>query len=216
MTGRRQHSRDGAASERTAHAGADQLRAAAAEAALGGSGGAGAQQPAGQAQPMQPGMEYVSKADFDALAVQLEEAVRKRDEHLGDLQRLAAEFDNFRKRAAREREQAATGAESRLLGEMLAVLDDLDRAMEQVGEDADSPLAQGIAMVRDRLEGVLRGHGLTEIEAQGQFDPHLHEAVAMQPAEGAEDGQILAVVQKGYRMGDRVLRHTRVVVAGST
>jgi molecular chaperone GrpE len=145
----------------------------------------------------------------------LERAVAERDEFKADLQRLAAEFDNFRKRAAREKVAAASAADEKLLGELLAVLDDFERALEQAGTAAGSALADGIQMVHGRLLGVLHQHGLTEVDTSGQFDPHLHDAVLLQPASGgAKENDILQVAQKGYQLGDRVLRHSKVIVAG--
>ena len=149
----------------------------------------------------------------------VEDVVRERDQYRADLQRLAADFDNFRKRSQREREQAATAADARLLGELLAVLDDFERALAHAGEaPAGSPqsqLADGIRMTHSRLWGVLAQHGLQEIQVGGMFDPHLHDAMMMQaPPPGVESGTVLQVVQKGYMLGDRVLRHAKVIVAG--
>jgi molecular chaperone GrpE len=149
----------------------------------------------------------------------VERIVRERDEFKADLQRIAADFANFRQRSEREKAQVASAADAKLLGELLAVLDDLDRALEHVG-DADATqqtqLVEGIRMVQRRLNDVLSAHGLTEIDASGAFDPHLHEAVLMQPpSETVADGDIIQVLQKGYAIGDRVVRHAKVIVAGT-
>jgi molecular chaperone GrpE len=139
----------------------------------------------------------------------------ERDAYRGDLQRLAADFENFRKRSLREKEQAAAAADAKLLGELLAVLDDFERALEHAGAEADAAtLADGIRMVHGRLLGLLEQHGLSAIPTEGAFDPHLHEAMMAQPApEGTEPGAILQTVQKGYQLGERVLRHAKVIVA---
>lgn len=150
---------------------------------------------------------------------ELDQVLRERDQYRADLQRLAADFDNFRKRAVRERDQAASAADAKLLGELLAVLDDFERALEHAGDAADgsahSQLVEGIRMTHARLLGVLSQHGLSEIPADGAFDPHLHEAMMMQPAPaGVAPNTVLQVVQKGYMLGDRVLRHAKVIVSG--
>ena len=145
----------------------------------------------------------------DALA----EATRQRDEYLDALQRLKAEFDNYRKRAAREQVDLTSRAAERLVKELLPVLDDLERALAAAEEHEEAKLEEGVALVHRALSDTLRRHGLAEIETDGAFDPHVHEALLAQPAEGRESGEILDVVQKGYRLGDRVLRPARVVVA---
>lgn len=144
----------------------------------------------------------------------LTELAHRNEELTQHLQRLAADFDNFRKRARREVEMAATAASDRLLGELVGVVDDLERALEHASGDTAATLGDGIRMVHTRLTSVLAAHGLEEVDASGIFDPHLHEALMMQPAEGATAGQILQVMQKGWKVGDRVIRHAKVVVAG--
>jgi molecular chaperone GrpE len=99
------------------------------------------------------------------------------------------------------------------------VLDDFERGLQHAGDAPEgtphAQLAEGIRMTHGRLLGVLSQHGLTEIAVEGQFDPHLHEAVMMQPAPaGVVPDTVLNVVQKGYMLGDRVLRHAKVIVAG--
>jgi molecular chaperone GrpE len=148
-----------------------------------------------------------------ALEDRLAEAEAKRDEYLSDLQRLAAEFDNYRKRAAREQESLATRASEALLKELLPVLDDLERALEAAAEHEEAKLEDGVRLVHRELTELLRKEGLVEVETDGMFDPHVHEALLSQPAEGAEEGIVIQVLQKGYRLGDRVLRPARVVVA---
>jgi molecular chaperone GrpE len=137
----------------------------------------------------------------------------KRDEYLADLQRLAAEFDNYRKRVAREHEQIAARAHERLVKELLPVLDDLERALDAAEVHDEATVVEGVRLVQRALVDALSREGLEEIAADGAFDPHVHEALLAQPAEDAESGDVLQVVQKGYRLGDRVLRPARVVVA---
>jgi molecular chaperone GrpE len=127
--------------------------------------------------------------------------------------RLAADFDNYRKRVAREQAELTTRANERLVNELLPVLDDLERALEAAAEHEEAKLEEGVQLVHRSLVALLERHGLSEIAAEGSFDPHVHEALLAQPAEGAEEGSVLQVLQKGYRLGDRVLRPARVIVA---
>ena len=149
--------------------------------------------------------------------VTLEEQVAaleaERDEHLNDLKRVAAEFENYRKRVLRDQESLVARAHERLVKELLPVLDDLERALAAAEEHEEAKLEEGVALVHRALSDTLRRHGLAEIETNGRFDPHVHEALLAQPSE-AEEGSVIEVVQKGYKLGDRVVRPARVVVAG--
>jgi molecular chaperone GrpE len=138
---------------------------------------------------------------------------KERDDYLDALQRLKAEFDNFRKRTAREHEAMSARANEALLGELLPILDDLERALEAAEQHEEARLEDGVRLVHQALADVTRRHGLEEIETDGSFDPHVHEALLAQPSEDAEPGSVVQVLQKGYRLGDRVLRPARVVVA---
>ncbi len=138
---------------------------------------------------------------------------KERDDYLDALQRLKAEFDNFRKRTAREHEAMSARANEALLRELLPILDDLERALEAAEHHEEAKLEDGVRLVHRALADIARRHGLEEIETDGVFDPHVHEALLAQPAEGAESGSVVQVLQKGYRLGDRVLRPARVVVA---
>jgi len=149
----------------------------------------------------------------EELEQRLAEAEAKRDEYLNDLKRLAAEFDNFRKRAARDQENLVARAHERLVKALLPVLDDLERALQAAAEHEEAKLEEGVRLVHRELLDVLVREGLVEIATDGQFDPHVHEALLQQPSE-AEEGSVIEVLQKGYRLGDRVLRPARVVVAG--
>ncbi|HJS70479.1 MAG TPA: nucleotide exchange factor GrpE [Gaiellaceae bacterium] len=137
---------------------------------------------------------------------------RERDEYLSDLKRVAAEFDNFRKRAARDHESLVSRAHERLVKELLPVLDDLERALVAAEEHEEAKLEEGVRLVHRELRSALAKEGLVEIETEGVFDPHVHEALLTQPSE-QDDGAILEVIQKGYRLGDRVLRPARVVIS---
>jgi molecular chaperone GrpE len=127
--------------------------------------------------------------------------------------RLAADFDNYRKRVAREQAELFQRANERLLHELLPVLDDLERALEAAAEHEEAKLEEGVRLVHRSLLGLVERHGLSEIDTDGAFDPYVHEALLAQPGEGAEEGTVLQVLQKGYRLGDKVLRPARVIVA---
>src|SRR5438067_3324177 len=133
-------------------------------------------------------------------------------QHLDDLKRLAADFDNYRKRVAREQEALSARAAERLVKELLPIVDGLERALEAAEEHEEAKLEEGVRLVQRQLASVLEREGLAEIETNGKFDPHVHEALLSQPSQ-ADEGSVIEVLQKGYRLGDRVLRPARVVVA---
>jgi molecular chaperone GrpE len=128
--------------------------------------------------------------------------------------RLAADFDNYRKRVAREHSELMGRATERLVKELLPVLDDLGRALVAADEHEEAKLVEGVQLVHRQLSALLEREGLAEIETNGRFDPHVHEALLSQPSE-QEEGTVLEVIQKGYRLGERILRPARVVVAAA-
>ena len=153
------------------------------------------------------------RTDQEVQAVdELAAVIQERDDYLDRLQRLKAEFDNYRKREARLHSERAQLAAERLAKELLPVLDDLERALEAAAQHEEAKLEEGVALVHRALRDTLAKEGLVEIETNGKFDPHVHEALVSQPSD-AEEGSVVEVVQKGYRLGDRVLRPARVVVA---
>jgi molecular chaperone GrpE len=144
--------------------------------------------------------------------VDVEALVAERDAYLDHLKRVTADFENYRKRTARDQQSLVARAAERLVRELLPVLDDLERALQAAEEHEEAKLEEGVRLVHRQLAETLRKEGLEEVPTDGTFDPHVHEALLAQPAE-AESGTILEVLQKGYRLGDRVLRPARVVVA---
>ena len=162
-------------------------------------------------QPLEPRLEDEAQHEDEVVEepVAEESAPAPDDSYL----RLAADFDNYRKRVAREQVEWTSRANERLLNELLPVLDDLERALEAAAEHEEAKLEEGVRLVHRSLLGLVERHGLTEIETEGAFDPHVHEALLAQPGEGAEEGAVLQVLQKGYRLGDKVLRPARVIVA---
>jgi molecular chaperone GrpE len=143
---------------------------------------------------------------------ELADAQAKRDEYLDLAQRVQAEFENYRKRAAREQERLVAHAHERLVRELLPVLDDLERALEAAERHEEATLVEGVTLVEKALRGALAKEGVAEIDTAGAFDPHVHEALLTRPGEG-EPGSVLEVVQRGYRVGDRVVRPAKVIVA---
>ncbi len=164
--------------------------------------------------------EVVEEAADDR-AAQAEQVAAERDQYLDALQRLKAEFDNYRKRNERERQSAATGATREVVRDLLPVIDNLERAVAALGDQGEpaapgaAGIVAGLEMVRGQLAGLLVGHGVEEIPAAGvAFDPTVHEAIASVPSPEHTEGTIIEIVEKGYRHSEHVLRPTRVVIAG--
>jgi molecular chaperone GrpE len=154
--------------------------------------------------------EQLTEKPEESLDVEALQA--ERDELFDRLQRLAAEFDNYRKRNARDSAALIERANERLVKELLPILDDLARALDAAEEHEEAKLEEGVRLVHRSLADLLAKEGLAEIEADGKFDPHVHEALLSQPSD-ADEGSVIEVVQKGYKLGDKVLRPARVVVA---
>jgi molecular chaperone GrpE len=130
------------------------------------------------------------------------------------LLRLAADFENYKKRAAREREEYVAHANERLVKDLLPILDDLERALAAAEQHEEAQLEEGVRLVHRSLAQLLQRNGVREIAAEGKFDPHVHEALLSQPSD-AEEGSVIDVVQKGYTLADRVVRPARVVIAAA-
>jgi molecular chaperone GrpE len=132
--------------------------------------------------------------------------------------RKAAELENVRKQNAQRVQKASRDGMRRVAAELLPALDDFERALahaEAEEGDEEHHLTAGIRLVQQKMLDALRRAGIEAFSPKGEpFDPHQHEAVAQQPADGAQPGTVLEVVQNGYRLGDDVLRPARVVVAG--
>ena len=165
----------------------------------------------------EPRIEEAAESDAEEVEAEdpLATATRERDEYLDALQRLKAEFDNYRKRSQRDLESLASRAHERLVMDLLPVLDDLGRALDAVEAHEGAKLEEGVGLVHQQLVRVLEKEGLAEIETDGRFDPHVHEALLAQPSADHDEGSVLEVLQKGYRLGGRVLRPARVVIAAA-
>jgi molecular chaperone GrpE len=151
------------------------------------------------------------KGDLDELGA----LAAKRDEYLALAQRTQADFENYRKRVARESSLALQRGAAKLAKELLPAIDNLDRALSAAA--TDDPLLDGVRLVRSELSAALARVGIESFSPLGEtFDPAVHEAVATvpQPAEGgADSGLVVEVYQPGYRLGESVIRPARVVVA---
>ncbi|MCI0548424.1 MAG: nucleotide exchange factor GrpE [Candidatus Rokubacteria bacterium] len=152
-------------------------------------------------------------------ATQVEELSARLVETEDRLLRLQADFDNFRRRALKEREESLRYGHQNLVKELLSTVDNLDRAIDHVrkseGEDFDG-LLKGVELVRKELLAALAKYEVAEIEAQGKlFSPALHEAMAKVPDSSVPPGTVLEVLQRGYQLRDRLLRPARVVVAAA-
>ncbi len=152
--------------------------------------------------------EQVEEAPVDELTL----VTRERDEYLDALQRLKAEFDNYRKRVARDQGDLIARASERLVKQLLPVVDDLERTLEAAASHEAAELEDGVRLVHRALTDALEREGLVEVETSGAFDPYTQEALLTQPSDDPE-GTVIQVIQKGYKLGDRVLRPARVVVS---
>ena len=159
------------------------------------------------------GVTGVDVQPLPALDREQVEALRKeRDELRDQLLRKRAEFENYRKRVERDREQSATDAAAAVLKAVIPTIDNLDRALEATG--AESTLRQGVELTRRELLGLLERQGVTIEDPRGQpFDPQRHQALSHEVAPGQPDGTIVEVFRKGYAFKDRLLRPALVKVA---
>lgn len=154
--------------------------------------------------------------DVDVEALQAKAA--KAEEYLGLAQRTQADFENYRKRSARDAAAATQRGAMKLARELLPAVDNLERALAhapQPSEDSEQAFLTGINHVHSDLIGALQRSGIERYSPEGEpFDPTLHEAVAQQPVDGFAPGTVVEVFQRGYRIGESVVRPARVVVAG--
>jgi molecular chaperone GrpE len=186
---------------------------------------ADAAEPAGEQDPANEAERVVEDAaDGGEPEDELTAARRERDEYLALAQRTQADFENYRKRAARDAAAAGERAKGGLVRELLPVVDNLERALQSAdaaeardgdGGRAEDHLADGIRLVHSELIAVLARNGVEQFDPRGdKFDPELHEALSVRSEDGAEQGVVLDVVEKGYRLNGTVVRPARVVVCG--
>jgi molecular chaperone GrpE len=170
-------------------------------------GSAAEAQPANEAPAAPPGAGEIA-----ALAARAAQADQNWEKYV----RAVADLDNFRKRAARERQDAIRYANESLLEKLIPVVDNFEAALAAASAETASPdsLKTGVSMIGAQLRGVLRDAGLEEVDALGQpFDPALHEAVSQEESQDAAEGTVLRQLRKGYRLKDRLVRPASVVVA---
>ena len=147
--------------------------------------------------------------DFDAL---LKDAHRERDEYLELAKRTKADFENFRKRMSSEVQAAGARAKAALAGELVHVVDNLERALEAA--DTENPLVQGIQLTLRDLYAALNNHGVEAFDPVGErFDPTWHQALTTKPSQDHEAGTVLVTERKGYRLGDQLIRPALVIVS---
>ena len=140
----------------------------------------------------------------------------ERDRYLELAQRTQADFENYRKRAAKEAAAAGSRAKAGLVRELLPVLDNLERALQLTGNGGENgdAFVEGVRLVHADLVGVLQRSGVEAFDPSGEpFDPTLHEALSTRPQDGENPGTVVEVVEKGYRLNDTILRPARVVVS---
>ncbi len=168
-----------------------------------------------------PTTEALAEVKMVSLNAQEFEEIRaqaaKADEHWDRLLRQTAEFENFKKRAARERQDAIRFANESLLGRLIPVLDNFEMALaaaNQAGENSADSLKTGVDMIAGQLKSVIIEAGLEEIDAAGKpFDPNLHEAVSQQETTDVPEGYVLLQLRKGYKLKERLIRPATVIVA---
>jgi molecular chaperone GrpE len=153
--------------------------------------------------------------DLDAL---LADAQKEKEEYLELARRTQADFENFRKRMAAEVQAASVRGKSDLIREVVPALDDLERALQAAGldpeGDSEDGLAHGVLLVFRNLRETLARNGVEAVDPKGEkFDPQWHEALSTVAIEGTESGTVVEVMQKGYRLGDQLVRPARVVVS---
>jgi molecular chaperone GrpE len=151
-------------------------------------------------------------AEIEALKKKLEESEAKSNEFRDSWMRSQAEFQNYKKRLDRDNELRYVSMKGDIVKKVLPVLDDLERALQN--RPADNAWASGIELIARKLQNVLDSEGIKRIEAEGlEFDPNFHEAISHEPADGVKSGFVIAVVQNGYILGERVIRPALVRVA---
>jgi molecular chaperone GrpE len=153
---------------------------------------------------------------IELLERELSEARAASEEHLYNWQRSAADFANFKRRTDDERATMGQFTNALLIGKLLTVLDDFDRALESVPAEAHDAWIEGVKLTERKLRGVLESEGVTQIEASGlPFDPNFHEAVVHEETADYPDNHVVDELQRGYRLHDRVLRPALVKVANN-
>ena len=172
-------------------------------------------QPSQSSQPSQDSQDSQSSEDSQSSATE-SEAEEKFNELHDKYLRQMAEFENYRKRTLKEKSELILNASAKLMTAVLPVLDDMDRAHDAMATTDDAAsIREGFELIATKFRSILEQNGLKKIDTEGQpFDTDFHEAIAMVPAtDDSLKGQVIDCVQKGYKLNDRVIRHSKVVVA---
>jgi len=150
----------------------------------------------------------------EAGADELSAMIAERDQYLDHLQRLKADFENYRKRVQRETESLRLRAAEGVVESLLPVIDNMQRALEAAESHEEGQLIQGVELVSGQMRAVLSSHGLEElpVEVGEPFDPMIHEAVVMQSSDELESGSVARVLEKGFQLHGRLLRPAKVIV----
>lgn len=158
------------------------------------------------------GSVTLSAEEFKTAQAEIAKLRKEKDETVQLLQRNQADFDNFRRRNATARADSYEEGKRDCIKALLPVLDNFERALDNE-QASDESWREGVRLVNRQLHDLLEKQGLTLIDASGKFDPNMHEAVMQEKVDGSESGDILAVLQKGYRVGEKIIRHSMVKVA---
>ena len=171
-------------------------------------------EPQDPTQTSEPGSIEPQPADESAASPAADRMLRERDDYYDRLLRKTAEFDNFRKRVERERKDFTEWAAADVLNDLLAVMDDFDRALAAPAPPEAQAYKTGVELIHRALTELVRKRGVTAIETVGaDFDPHRHQAVAYETVSGAREGEVVEELRRGYMLGERLLRPAMVKVA---
>jgi molecular chaperone GrpE len=172
--------------------------------------------PTGEATPLDAEAEAINATDSQSLTIKLQEVSNQRDAFQSQYLRIAADFDNFRKRSSKEKEDTELRVKCATIIELLSVVDNFERARTQIKpqNDGEMGIHKSYQGVYKQLVESLKRIGVSPMRPEGQqFDPNLHEAVMRQPTEEHPEGTVIEELQRGYFLGDRILRHSLVKVA---
>jgi len=165
-------------------------------------------------EPIDPQDTTADTADAPQEAGPAEALQKERDDLYDRLLRKTAEFDNFRKRVERDRKDMIEWAAADVIGDLLSIVDDFDRAIAAPAPAEAQQYKAGIELIQRQLAELLKKRGVSTMEALGaDFDPHQHQAVAYEEVAGAREGEVVGVMARGYKLGDRLLRPALVKVA---
>lgn len=162
-------------------------------------------------------IEIEIPAEEAALLEELDSVKEQNEEYFARLQRLQADFENFKRRTKKQSEHLSKYASAELIKELLVVVDNIERAAQALGDESSQALSEGIELINKQLSDILSRNGVTSIKSVGElFDPHVHEAVMNDDDPNVPDNVITEEIQKGYKLYDVVIRHSKVKVNKST